>query len=117
LHQLEDGERVEADDGLRGMSPQFAKCPSSLAECEAMQQKVRSRHETGNKRFKQWKLLKSIYKGKIEHHGSYFQIAAIVTQLNINYGERLFDVEYEDPHYDTYHYFDESDDESDGDYE
>jgi hypothetical protein len=117
---LEDGERVESDYGFRGVLPQFSKCPSSigtLVECEAMQQRIRSRHETVNKRYKQWKLLKSIYKGKIEHHGSYFRVAAILTQLNIDYGECLFDVEYEDPHYDTYHYFNESDEESDDDYE
>jgi hypothetical protein len=97
---LEDGERVESyDDLVRGVSPQFSKCPSSigtLVEYEAMQQRTRSWHETVNKRLKQWKLLKIIYKGKIEHHGSYFCVAATVTQLNINYGECLFDVEYED---------------------
>jgi hypothetical protein len=117
---MEDGERVKSDDGLRGVSQQFSKGPSSigtLVECEAMQQRIRSWHETVNKRFKQWKLLKSIYKGKIGHHGSYFCVAAILRQLNIDYGEHLFDVEYEDPHYDTNHYFNESDEESDDDYE
>lgn len=113
LHQLEDGERVESDDGLRGVSPQYSKCPRSIGnrvECEEMQQLVRSRHETVNKRFKQWNILKSIYKGKIEYHGGYFRIVAIITQLCIEHGEPLFSVEYEDPYDDDYYFAEEADD-------
>jgi hypothetical protein len=61
-----------------------------------MQQRVRSRHETINKRFKQWNILKSIFKEKIELHGEYFRIVAIIAQLCIEHGEPLFSVEFED---------------------
>ncbi|KAG7366458.1 hypothetical protein IV203_029128 [Nitzschia inconspicua] len=110
LHELEDGERVESDNGLRGVSPQYAKCPLSignLVECEDMQQKVRSRHETINKRFKQWRIMKNIYMGSIEHHGGFFRTVAIVTQLCIEHGEPLFSIAYEDPHFDDDSYFQE----------
>lgn len=120
LSNLDDGERVESDDGLRGVSPEYSKCPRSmgnLEECEAQQQLVRSRQETMNKRFKQFNILKQIYKGKIEHHAGYTRVCAIVTQLCIEYGERLFDVNYQDPSYDTHFYFEESDEEEEDDYE
>ena len=37
LSELEDGERCEADDGYRGESPKYVKCPASIGnheECE-----------------------------------------------------------------------------------
>lgn len=93
----------------------FSKCPASignLEECEKMQQRVRS---TINKRLKQWNILKQIYRGKIEHHGDYFRIVAIVTRRCIDYGERLSVVEYQDPNYGTTYYFDEMDVDEDDD--
>jgi hypothetical protein len=45
LSELEDGERVESNDGLRGLAPKYAKCPSSMGnkvELEAMQSLIRS---------------------------------------------------------------------------
>jgi hypothetical protein len=119
LSELEDGERVESDDGLRGLAPKYAKCPSSMGnkvELEAMQSLIRSRHETINKRFKQWNILKQIFKGEITHHGEYVSMVAVITQVAIEHGEPLFQVNYQDPYYDDC-YFDESDDEDEEDYE
>jgi hypothetical protein len=48
------------------------------------------------------------YRGDISRHGRIFRTVAIVTQLCIENGEPLFNVEYEDPDFDNY-YFDESD--------
>lgn len=53
VQELEPGERVEADDGYRGHAPEHVRCPSCISnpiEDEAMQKRVRSRHETCNKR-------------------------------------------------------------------
>lgn len=119
LSHLEDGERVEADDGLIGVAPQYSKVPKSMGhrvECEEMQQRVRSRHETINKRFKQWQIMKQIYRGKMEDHADYFRVVSLTTQLSIIHGEPLFQIDYQDPYDDDY-YFDESDTESDGDEE
>ena len=117
LSMLEDGERIEADDGYIGAAPKYARCPKSISNpsiMEAMQSVVRRRHETVNKRFKQWSVLKSAFRGDIDQHGKYFRLAAIVTQLAIDNGEPLFRVDYEDPDFDN-DYFDESDgDEDDG---
>lgn len=117
MSELEDGERVEADDGYRGSSPRYVKCPASIGRHDdtlALQSIVRSRHETINKRFSQWQVLKQRYRGDISRHGKIFRTIAILTQLCIENGAPLFKVEYEDPDYDNY-YFDESDGEDDGD--
>ena len=103
------GERVEADDGYRGEAPQHVKCPKSIghhAICAEMQSRVRHRHETINKRFKQWGVLKQIFRGNILTHSYYFQFCCIVTQLCIENGEPLFRVHYEDPDFDNL-YFDD----------
>ena len=54
-HWLDPSERVEADDGYIGEAPQRVKCPGSAANPtanQAMQSRVRSRHETLNGRLK-----------------------------------------------------------------
>lgn len=83
-------------------------------ECEEMQSRVRSRQETINKRFKQWAMMKNIYKGDIRHHASYFRVVAIVTQIAIEHGEPLFVVDYADPDFDNI-YFAEDDAVDNGD--
>jgi hypothetical protein len=54
-HWLDKHERVEADDGYIGEAPQKVKCPGCAAnptENQGMQNRVRSRHESMNGRFK-----------------------------------------------------------------
>jgi len=97
--ELEEGERVEADDGYRGHAPQLVKCPCCVAnpiKKEEMQQRVRARHETANKRFKQWEILHSVYRHDIENHECVFRAIAVLTQLSFENGEPLFPVEYDD---------------------
>lgn len=60
LSHLGPGERVEVDDGYIGEAPQHVKCPKCVtnpAETEFMQQRVRNRQETVNKRFEDWGIL------------------------------------------------------------
>lgn len=105
MSMLEEGERVEADDGYRGESPQYVKCPQSMGataidEYERQQSIARRRHETVNKRFKQFGALKQIWRHNVANHGKAFRVAAIVTQCSIQNGEPLFDVDYLDPNWD-----------------
>ena len=57
---LEEGERVEADKGYRHSAPEHIRYPGWLEPPEraAMTQRVRCRHETVNKRMKQWNILR-----------------------------------------------------------
>ena len=71
-HHLADNEQVEADDGYIGGEPLYIKCPASFdneQECLHVQQKVRKRQETLNKGFKDWGILRQVYRHKLEDHG------------------------------------------------
>ena len=97
-HFLEPGERVEADDGYRGHADKI-KCPQNDAnppENLEMQGRVRARHETLNGRLKNWGILSQVFRHDIRSHGEVFRACAVVTQLAIDDGELLFEVEYED---------------------
>ena len=96
---LEVFERVEADDGYEGEAPLKVKCPSSIAvpdERQRLMGIVRRRHETVNRRFKQWKILSDVFRHDLGMHGRVFSAIATISQLAIQHGEPLFQVEYED---------------------
>ena len=102
MSQLDEGERVEADDGYIGEAPRRVKCPQSMGrtaveDYDKQQSISRRRHETVNKRFKQFGALKQIWRHRVANHGLAFRVAAITTQLSIQFGEPLFDVDYQDP--------------------
>jgi hypothetical protein len=116
LTELDEGERVEADDGYRGESPRFVKCPASIGSRKDMETAaafVRRRHETINNRFKQWGILKQVYRGDVAKHGTSFRVCAIITQLAIQNGEKLFQVDYEDPNSDNLYFEDKDEDDDD----
>ena len=90
---------VEADDGYIGEAPQKVKCPgcaSNLTENQAMQNRVRSRHESLNGRLKNWEILMSMYRHDIMEDGNVFRAVAVITQISINAGKQLFEVDYSD---------------------
>ena len=102
MSELSSNERVEADDGYRGEAPRHIKCPLSLSnetQTLYMQQRVRNRQETVNKRFKNWGILKQVYHHSIPKHVDVFRAIAVITQLAITNGEKLFDCGYSDPPY------------------
>jgi len=60
-----------------------------------MQGRVRAHHKTLNGRLKNWGILSQVYRHHIMTHGDVFRACAVVTQLTIQDGEPLFEVEYE----------------------
>jgi hypothetical protein len=60
--------------------------------------------------------MKNIFRGNISHHGGYFRLVIIPTELSIENGEFLFSVDYKDFYIDD-NYLDESDGGSDGDFD
>ena len=99
LLNLAPNERVEADDGYIGEHPQHIKCPAGFCnevDNKAMQSRVRSRQETINKRFKDFAAMNTAWRHAIMDHGDAFRAIAVVLQLAINQGEKLFECSYED---------------------
>ena len=100
-NMLEPNERVEADDGYVGEDPLHVKAPASMVHDQdekrkIMRSRVRSRHETVNKRLKQFKCLE-IFRHDVQLHGTCFRACAVLTQLEIENGHPLFSVsEYSD---------------------
>jgi hypothetical protein len=95
---LEPGERVEADEGYRGHPDKIKWLGSvaNLAENRAMQGRVRACHETLNGQLKNWGILSQVFRHHITMHGDVFRACTVVTQLTIENGELLFEVEYAD---------------------
>ena len=100
IHQhLDPFERVVADDGYIGEAPRLVKAPGlqmHSSEDRAMQSVVRSRHETLNGRFKFWEILKHPLRHDISEHGQIFRAIAVIIQLGIDEGDKLFSVVYSD---------------------
>jgi hypothetical protein len=99
LHMLEHGERVEADKGYRGEAPQHCITPDCPIEPNrvGLHRRVALRHETVNKRFKNWGCMAQRFRHSVQKHSACFRMSAILTQLAIESGEELFDVrEYND---------------------
>jgi hypothetical protein len=99
LSHLDEHERVEADDGYVGESPRYVKCPNSFTnpmETRKMQQNVRSRQETVNARLKDWGCLGQHFRHDLVKHSNCFRSVAVITQLSIDAGEKLFEVVYSD---------------------
>jgi hypothetical protein len=100
LLQLDEGERVEADDGYAPGDPEFTKTPSGIyhrEERNVIRRRVMARQETINKRNKQWGILSQVYRHGIEKHQSVFSAICVLTQITIDNGNPLFDTsEYTD---------------------
>ena len=102
MSELGPNERLEADDGYLGEHPYHIKCPAGFANLqitEYMQQRVRNHQESINSRFKNWGALQQVWRHDIDKHGAAFRAIAIVSQLSINSGEKLFECGYRDPPY------------------
>jgi hypothetical protein len=72
------------------------KCPSSIGipeEKHRMMGIVRRRQETVHRRFKQWSSLKQVFRYDLCMHGRGFTAIVVISQLAIENGEPLFQVD------------------------
>ena len=94
---LEPGEKAETDGGYRGAAPGSVNCPVyEVPSRKEMSQRVRNRQETVNKRFKNFNILKAVYRHDILDHQAVVMSIACLIQLSFVHGEPLFSIEYED---------------------
>jgi hypothetical protein len=91
---LDPGEYYLADGGYRDGN-QWSVTPSGHHRFDDRQKSVvRARHETYNKRLKDWGALREVYRHKLGTHSQVFRAIANIVQIAISNGETLFEVEY-----------------------
>ena len=95
LH-LSDAEFVEADDIYKAERSCVKTRDGWLGMNQTSNDKVGSRHETVNGRFKDWNCLKEPCRHSIEQHSTMFWSVVVLNELRIENGEPLFDVDYND---------------------
>jgi hypothetical protein len=96
VSMLEHGERCETDRGYQGSAPTYVKCPGVLEadpNTAEIQQRVRSRQETVNERFKNWAILSTPYRHDFLEHQTVFGAIVVLTQLTFA-ANPLFPVAY-----------------------
>ena len=93
VHQLRAGEKICADGGYR-LRTHFDTPTGLNNEKQRMQQVARSRHETVNARFKKFKILSTPYRGDLNKHYNFLTAIAVITQVSINEGNKLFQIKY-----------------------
>ena len=99
INFLGPGKRVEADDGYIGEAPHNIKCPISVTnprEMMKIQWNLRSRQDTINRRFKDWEVLKQVFRHYASDHGNILHAILVSTQMAIDSGEKFFSCEYRD---------------------
>jgi hypothetical protein len=95
---LAEGEQVEADAGyaFHGVSSNpFIRSRDDFGSDEERKEKseLRARHETANRRFKSWGILKQQFRNDKRKHQFVFYAIASMTQIQINNGNVLFSCE------------------------
>ena len=87
---LHNNEVAIADKGYRGEADCIDLPDEGSTMHQAMMSRARSRHETCNRRFKQFSILSNRFRHDIGWHRSVFRAVAVLTQINIDEGNPLW---------------------------
>ncbi|XP_045034955.1 uncharacterized protein LOC116930552 [Daphnia magna] len=87
IHHLGIGEKALADKGYRDNN--YFLNPNG----NQMKKKILERHETVNKRVKQFYSMKNVFRHVLTLHPSFFRAIVNLTQIMIDNGEPLYEVE------------------------
>lgn len=87
---LEAEEKAIADLGYRGEPDTIDLPEDGPIETHRPKAVARLRHETCNRRFKQWACMNVRFRHSMVHHGECMKAIAVLTQLAIENGEPLF---------------------------
>lgn len=90
VHAVGLGEKTIADNGYK--DPKYFIYPAAYPNTAQSQSRIRARHETVNKRLKQWNVLVHAFRHDISKHIRCFHAVVNVTQIMIQSGEKLFDI-------------------------
>ena len=96
MHELQEGEKVEVDEGYTGDIPIRPKSDfGGKDEWKYMKGKARARHECINRMFKQWGILGQKFRHSRHKHGDVLLAVSAIVQNEIKDGRGTFQVEYE----------------------
>ena len=89
------GEKAEADMGYRGELDTIRHPRIYISQSDRKAKAiVRARHETINRRMKQFNCLKQNYRHDLAKHGIIFRAVAVITQILFDCGEKPFKCKY-----------------------
>jgi len=95
IFELEENELALADNGYK--DKRFFIYPQAYPKSKAQQKLYMARHETVNRRLKQFSVLSSTFRHSLHKHPSCFYAVVNITQLMILNGHPLYDID--DSHY------------------
>jgi len=90
VHRLDVGEKALADKGYRDPNFVYPGAPGSMSN--RRQKDIMARHETVNRRFKEFGVLGSRFRHKLTLHPICFYAVVNITQISIECGNTLFSV-------------------------
>ena len=91
---LAAGEQAEADLGYRGEMETIDLPDEGPHHMILAKKRARMRHETCNKRFKNWACMQTNFRHGVDVHRDCMYAIAVLTQLAIENGEPLFDAAF-----------------------
>lgn len=98
--ELEQHEKVEADNGYSGDHPGYCICPKGYAtrtNQKKLRRRVQMQHEHINERMKNFQCLSLRFWHSVEQHSACFHAVAVLTQFAIKSGDPMIDMqEYDD---------------------
>lgn len=92
--EVEEGEMVHADKTYRGKQGCSTPYNQSFKYERDQSRVVQGRHETVNKRFKDFGALSTQFRHPLWKHGDVFRAVAVIVQLSLKRDAPLFHVEY-----------------------
>ena len=87
---LHHKEVAVADKGYRGEEDYIDLPDEGSTMHQAMMSRACARHETCNRRFKQFAILGNRFRHSINWHRTIFHAVAVLTQINIDQGNELW---------------------------
>ena len=90
VRNLSRGETACADKGYRG--PLCFISPDNYPTTRIRQKRIMARHETVNRRIRQFEVLEQRFRHDLTKHSTCFHAVVNITQLMISNGEPLFAV-------------------------
>ena len=96
MNELEEGEKVEVDEGYTGDLPIRPKSDfGGKDEWKFMKGKARARHECVNRMFKEWGILGQKFRHSRHKHGDVLLAVAAIVQNELKDGRGTFQVDYD----------------------